>query len=243
MEGKEYKYWRYSYESHETEVWLPNNLKLYKTSETGEPINTKLGYGCESYVGVIPYDEAIYKFYNPDSEVSEDGKSITISKVFYPWNGEVFNVNDTYIVFVFTDIFPISEDWPVTKVFPTMVPQYLKCYGHKIKCDAKELVEKLLSAIDEAEKLGLIDEEKEEYVQSHSMTVCEYIKINGLSKKSGLDITRVKRANYYDGKPLYEIERTDCEINFFHDEHKKIKYINSEEFNKQVNLALKDLNI
>lgn len=151
------------------------------------------------------------------------------------YNLNKFNVNNEYIVWVVEQIFPLSDDFPITTEIPVLPVSYLKNRTTRIEFN-KTLFTKF---IDDLETQNLSEDEKEEKISDKFVPVYEYVKIHGIYKEyqGNLDITRVLVKSWLDGSDYFMIKRESVDIKDVLDERldKRMSYITEDEFNSIFN--------
>lgn len=201
---KEYKIWRFAYESCENKILIPDGIKLYcvdyhrgiescKCKVTSEQLGRDV-YN-ETYIAVIPYSDKVWN-------LSYDKRQT--------YNLNKFNVNNEYIVWVVEQIFPLSDDFPITTEIPVLPVSYLKNRTTRIKFN-KEL---FIKFIDDLDSQNLSEDEKEIKISDKFVPVYEYVKIHGIDKnyQGYLDITRVLVKSWLDGSDYFMIKRESVDI-------------------------------
>lgn len=198
---KEYKIWRFVYNSYIDKILIPNDVKLYcinkdrsdELSIHNDELNKPIWN--ETYIAVMPYSKELW-------ELSHDHRQSC--------NLCQFNVNNQYIIWLLDQIYPISDDFPETDEVP-IVPVSFICYRMKrVKYNTDEYLEKL----KQINKMGLSPIGKELKLKDTFMPVYEYVKIHGLDKKykGHLDITSVTVKSWIDGTPYFNIRRQSLNI-------------------------------
>lgn len=226
---KEYKIWRFAYESCEDKILIPDNVKLYcvnyhrddesrKCKITSEQLGKNIFN--ETYIAIIPYSDKVWN-------LSCDKRQT--------YNLNKFNVNNEYIVWVIEQIFPLSDDFPITTEIPVLPVSYLKNRTTRIEFN-KKLFTKF---IDDLETQNLSEEEKETKISDKFVPVYEYVKIHGIDKdyQGNLDITRVLVKSWLDGTDYFVIKRESVDIKEVLDERldERMSYISEDEFNTVFN--------
>lgn len=226
---KEYKIWRFAYESCENKISIPEGMKLYcvdyhrddntrKCKLTSEQLGKDIFN--ETYIGIVPYSDKVWN-------LSHDKRQT--------FNLSKFNVNNEYIVWIVEQIFPLCDDFPITKEIPVLPVSYLKNRTTRI-----EFKKDLFTAfVNELDKQELSEEIKDIKIKNEFLPVYEYVKIHGIDKnyQGNLDITRVLVKSWLDGSDYFMINRESVNIKEVLDERldEKIEYISENEFNTVFN--------
>lgn len=198
---KEYKIWRFAYNSYVDKILIPNNVKLYcinkdrsdeqsiHIDELNKPIWN------ETYIAVIPYSKELWKLSNDKRQ---------------SYNLYQFNVNNKYIIWVLDQIYPLCDDFPETNEIPIVPVSYICYRTERVKFNKDEY----LKILDQINKMDLSSVGKEIMLKDTFIPIYEYIKIHGLDKtyKGHLDITSVTVKSWIDGSPYFNIKRQSLNI-------------------------------
>lgn len=224
---KEYKIWRFAYDSYVDKILVPDNVKLYcvnknRTDEKSihiDELNKPIWN--ETYIAVLPYSEELW-------ELSNDKRQ--------SYNLYQFNVNDKYIIWVFDQIYPLCSDFPETNIVPIVPTSYIRYRTLWLKFHKAEYTEKL----NQIKEMNLSKDDEESLIKETFMPIYEYIKIHGLDNvyKGYLDITRVIVKTWSDGEPVYNIKREYADIKEILQEriyYEKLESSSEDEYNKAFN--------
>lgn len=225
---KEYKIWRFAYESCENKILIPEGVKLYcvdyhrdEESRKCKHSSEQLGIDVfnETYIAVIPYSDKVWNL------SCDKRQTLNLSK---------FNVNNEYIVWVIEQIFPLCDDFPITKEIPVLPISYLK--NRTTRVEFKKDI--FTGFINELDNQQLSEELKNIKIKDKFIPVYEYVKIHGIDKdyQGYLDITRVI-VKWLDGSDFFVIRRESCDIKDVLDERldERMEYISEKEFNEAFN--------
>lgn len=224
---KEYKIWRFAYDSYVDKILVPDNVKLYcvnkdRTDEKSIHIDELDNpIWNETYIAVMPYSEELW-------ELSNDKRQ--------SYNLYQFNVNDKYIIWVFDQIYPLCSDFPETNIVPIVPTSYIRYRTLWLKFHKAEYTEKL----NQIKEMNLSKDDEESLIKETFMPIYEYIKIHGLDNvyKGYLDITRVIVKTWSDGEPVYNIKREYADIKEILQEriyYEKLESSSEDEYNKAFN--------
>lgn len=230
---KEYKIWRFAYDSYIDKILVPDNVKLYcvnkdRTDEKSihiDELNKPIWN--ETYIAVMSYSEELW-------ELSNDKRQT--------YNLYQFNVNDKYIIWVFDQIYPLCSDFPETNIVPIVPTSYIRYRTLRLKFHKAEYTEKL----NQIKEMNLSKDDEESLIKETFMPIYEYIKIHGLDNvyKGYLDITRVIVKTWSDGEPVYNIKREYADIKEVLQEciyYEKLESSSEDEYNKAFNDVMKYL--
>ena len=224
---KEYKIWRFAYDSYVDKILVPDDVKLYcinkdRSNERSIHID-KLDNPIwnETYIAVMPYSEELW-------ELSNDKRQ--------SYNLYQFNVNNKYIIWLFDQIYPLCSDFPETNIVPIVPTSYIRYRTLILKFHKAEYTEKL----NQIKELNLSKDDEESLIKETFMPIYEYIKIHGLDNvyKGYLDITRVIVKTWSDGEPVYNIKREYADIKeILHERiyYEKLECSSEDEYNKAFN--------
>lgn len=224
---KEYKIWRFAYDSYVDKILVPDNVKLYcvnkdRTDEKSihiDELNKPIWN--ETYIAVLPYSKELWKLSNDKRQT---------------YNLYQFNVNDKYIIWVFDQIYPLCSDFPETNIVPIVPTSYIRYRTLWLKFHKAEYTEKL----NQIKEMNLSKDDEESLIKETFMPIYEYIKIHGLDNvyKGYLDITRVIVKTWSDGEPVYNIKREYADIKEILQEriyYEKLESSSEDEYNKAFN--------
>lgn len=230
---KEYKIWRFAYDSYVDKILVPDDVKLYcinKDRSNERSINIdKLNKPIwnETYIAVMPYSEELW-------ELSNDKRQ--------SYNLYQFNVNNKYIICVFDQIYPLCDNFPETNEIPIVPISYICYRTERLKFNQNEYTEK----INQIKKMNLSSNEEEKILRDTFIPIYEYIKIHGLDNiyKGNLDITRVTTKSWFDCSPYFNIKRESVDIKdvLSSRKYEKIKESSEEEYNNIFNEMIKQIN-
>lgn len=224
---KEYKIWRFAYDSYVDKILVPDDVKLYcinkdRSNERSIHID-KLDNPIwnETYIAVMPYSEELW-------ELSNDKRQ--------SYNLYQFNVNNKYIIWLFDQIYPLCSDFPETNIVPIVPTSYIRYRTLILKFHKAEYTEKL----NQIKEMNLSKDDEESLIKETFMPIYEYIKIHGLDNvyKGYLDITRVIVKTWSDGEPVYNIKREYADIKeILHERiyYEKLESSSEDEYNKAFN--------
>ena len=224
---KEYKIWRFAYDSYVDKILVPDDVKLYcinkdRSNERSIHID-KLDNPIwnETYIAVIPYSEELW-------ELSNDKRQ--------SYNLYQFNVNNIYIIWVLDQVYPLCSDFPETNIVPVVPTSYIRYRTLRLKFHKAEYTEKL----NQIKEMNLSKDDEESLIKETFMPIYEYIKIHGLDNvyKGYLDITRVIVKTWSDGEPVYNIKREYADIKEILQEriyYEKLESSSEDEYNKAFN--------
>lgn len=230
---KEYKIWRFAYDSYVDKILVPDNVKLYcinkdRSNERSihiDELNKPIWN--ETYIAVLPYSKELWKLSNDKRQT---------------YNLYQFNVNDKYIIWVFDQIYPLCDDFPETNIVPVVPTSYIHYRTLRLKFHKAEYTEKL----NQIKEMNLSKDDEESLIKETFMPIYEYIKIHGLDNvyKGYLDITRVIVKTWSDGEPVYNIKREYADIKEILQEriyYEKLESSSEDEYNKAFNDVMKYL--
>ena len=224
---KEYKIWRFAYDSYVDKILVPDDVKLYcinkdRSNERSIHID-KLDNPIwnETYIAVMPYSEELW-------ELSNDKRQ--------SYNLYQFNVNNIYIIWVLDQVYPLCSDFPETNIVPVVPTSYIRYRTLMLKFHKAEYTEKL----NQIKEMNLSKDDEESLIKETFMPIYEYIKIHGLDNvyKGYLDITRVIVKTWSDGEPVYNIKREYADIKeILHERiyYEKLECSSEDEYNKAFN--------
>ena len=224
---KEYKIWRFAYDSYVDKILVPDDVKLYcinkdRSNERSIHID-KLDNPIwnETYIAVMPYSEELW-------ELSNDKRQ--------SYNLYQFNVNNIYIIWVLDQVYPLCSDFPETNIVPVVPTSYIRYRTLILKFHKTEYTEKL----NQIKEMNLSKDDEESLIKETFMPIYEYIKIHGLDNvyKGYLDITRVIVKTWSDGEPVYNIKREYADIKeILHERiyYEKLECSSEDEYNKAFN--------
>lgn len=224
---KEYKIWRFAYDSYVDKILVPDDVKLYcinkdRSYERSIHID-KLDNPIwnETYITVIPYSDELW-------ELSNDKRQ--------SYNLYQFNVNNKYIIWLFDQIYPLCSDFPETNIVPIVPTSYIRYRTLRLKFHKVKYTEKL----NQIKEMNLSKDDEESLIKETFMPIYEYIKIHGLDNvyKGYLDITRVIVKTWSDGEPVYNIKREYADIKEILQEriyYEKLESSSEDEYNKAFN--------
>lgn len=224
---KEYKIWRFAYDSYVDKILVTDDVKLYcinkdRSNERSIHID-KLDNPIwnETYIAVMPYSEELW-------ELSNDKRQ--------SYNLYQFNVNNIYIIWVLDQVYPLCSDFPETNIVPVVPTSYIHYRTLILKFHKAEYTEKL----NQIKELNLSKDDEESLIKETFMPIYEYIKIHGLDNvyKGYLDITRVIVKTWSDGEPVYNIKREYADIKEILQEriyYEKLESSSEDEYNKAFN--------
>ena len=230
---KEYKIWRFAYDSYVDKILVPDDVKLYcinkdRSNERSihiDELNKPIWN--ETYIAVLPYSKELWKLSNDKRQT---------------YNLYQFNVNDKYIIWVFDQIYPLCDNFPETTEVPIVPISYICYRTERLKFNQNEYTEK----INQIKRMNLSSNEEEKILGDTFIPIYEYIKIHGLDNiyKGHLDITRVTTKSWFDGSPYFNIKRESVDIKdvLSSRKYEKIKESSKEEYNNIFNKMIKQLN-
>lgn len=224
---KEYKIWRFAYNSYVDKILVPDDIKLYcvnKDRSNERSINIdKLDNPIwnETYIAVMPYSEELW-------ELSNDKRQ--------SYNLYQFNVNNIYIIWVLDQVYPLCSDFPETNIAPVVPTSYIHYRTLRLKFHKEEYTKKL----NQIKEMNISKDDEESLIKETFMPIYEYIKIHGLDNvyKGYLDITRVIVKTWSDGEPVYNIKREYADIKEILQEriyYEKLESSSEDEYNKAFN--------
>lgn len=114
MEIKKYKIWRFAYTSCVDELILPADMKLYQLNKpfdvyyADEIDKEVVNY---SYVGAIPYSDEAWKILHNNKQTL---------------NIKCYNIFDNDIVVHVDQVYPLTDDFPVTDEYPHIGISYFE---------------------------------------------------------------------------------------------------------------------
>ena len=230
---KEYKIWRFAYDSYVDKILVPDDVKLYcinkdRSNERSIHID-KLDNPIwnETYIAVMPYSEELW-------ELSNDKRQ--------SYNLYQFNVNNKYIIWLFDQIYPLCDNFPETNEIPIVPISYICYRTERLKFHKDEYLEKL----NQINQMNISSEDKETLLKDIFMPIYEYIKIHGLDEtyKGHLDITRITVKSWIDGSPYFNIKRQSLNIKDVLSSRKneKIEEISETEYNIVFNEVINQFN-
>lgn len=224
---KEYKIWRFAYDSYVDKILIPNDTKLYcinkdRTDERSihiDELNETIWN--ETYIAVMPYSKELWKLSNDKRQ---------------SYNLYQFNVNNIYIIWVLDQVYPLCSDFPETNIVPIVPTSYIRYRTLRLKFHKAEYTEKL----NQIKEMNLSKDDEESLIKETFMPIYEYIKIHGLDNvyKGYLDITRVIVKTWSDGEPVYNIKREYTDIKeVLHERiyYEKLESSSEDEYNKAFN--------
>lgn len=198
---KEYKIWRFAYDSYVDKILIPNDAKLYCINKDRsdercihiDELNNPIWN--ETYIAVMPYSKELW-------DLSNDKRQ--------SYNLYQFNVNNIYIIWVLDQVYPLCSDFPETNIVPVVPISYIRYRTLRLKFHKEEYTKKL----NQIKEMNLSKDDEESLIKETFMPIYEYIKIHGLDNlyKGYLDITRVIVKSWTDGEPVYNIKREYADI-------------------------------
>lgn len=230
METKKYKIWRFAYTGCVDELILPADMKLYQLNKPFDVCNIYY-YADEidkevinySYVGAMPYSDEAWK-------ILHDNKQTL--------NIKCYNIFDNDIVVHVDQVYPLTDDFPVTDEYPHIGTSYFEQRNYADGGD-----------IDDYIKFHNKNKEKPDYeklAEDFFYPVTKYIKIQGIDKKFPLmlDVYEVILTTKLDDIPFEGLIHTSKNIdNVLGSEYNsrvKQKKITQEDYNiackKQIKL-------
>lgn len=224
---KEYKIWRFAYDSYVDKILIPNDAKLYcinkdRSDERSihiDELNNPIWN--ETYIAVMPYSKELW-------DLSNDKRQ--------SYNLYQFNVNNIYIIWVLDQVYPLCSDFPETNIVPVVPTSYIRYRTLRLKFHKEEYTKKL----NQIKEMNLSKDDEESLIKETFMPIYEYIKIHGLDNlyKGYLDITRVIVKTWSDGEPVYNIKREYADIKeILHERiyYEKLESSSEDEYNKAFN--------
>ncbi len=197
METKKYKIWIFAYTSCVDELILPDNMKLHQLHKPFDVCNI-FYYAKEidrevvnySYVGAMPYSKEAWK-------ILHDNKQTL--------NIKCYNIFDNDIVVHVDQIYPLTDDFPVTDKYPHIGVSYFEQRNY---ADGN---------IDDYIKFHNKNKEKHNYeklVEDFLYPVTKYVKIQGIDEKFPLmlDVYEVILTTKLDNVPFEGLIHTSKNI-------------------------------
>ena len=117
METKKYKIWRFAYTSCVDELILPGDMKFYQLRK---PFACNIFYYAKeidkqvvnySYAGTMPYSKEAWKILHNNKQTL---------------NIKCYNIFDNDIVVHVDQIYPLTDDFPVTDEYPHIGVSYFE---------------------------------------------------------------------------------------------------------------------
>ena len=199
METKKYKIWRFAYTSHVDELILPSELKLYQLNRKYEEMDIRYHadeidrdvINC-SYIGTMSYSDEAWKILHNSKQTL---------------NVECYNIFDNDIIVHVNQVYPLSDDFPVTDEYPTIGVSYFEQRNYADRGD-----------IDDYIKFHNKNKEKPDYeklAEDFFYLVTKYVKIQGIDKKFPfkLDVYEVILTSRLDDIPFEGLTHTSKDIN------------------------------
>ena len=229
METKKYKIWRFAYLSHVDELILPSEMKLYQLDKSSDVANMYY-YADEidkevfnySYVGTMPYSDEAWKILHDDKQT---------------FNINCYNIFDNDIVVHVDQVYPLTDDFPVTNEYPHIGTSYFE-QRNRVDRDTDDYI-----------KFHNKNKEKPDYKKLEEdflYPVTKYIKIQGIDKKFPLmlDVYEVILTTKLDYTPfeglIHTIKNIDNVLPSEYDSRVKGKKITQSQYNfacaKQIDL-------
>ena len=198
MKTKKYKIWRFAYTSCVDELILPADMKLYQLHKPFDVCN--IYYYAEeidkevvnySYVGTMPYSDEAWK-------ILHDYKQTL--------NIKCYNIFDNDIVVHVDQVYPLTDDFPVTDEYPHIGISYFEQRNY---ADGGEIYDYI--------KFHNKNKEKPDYeklAEDFFYPVTKYIKIQGIDKKFPLmlDVYEVILTTKLDDIPFEGLIHTSKNI-------------------------------
>ena len=228
METKKYKIWRFAYLSHVDELILPSEMKLYQLDKSFDACN--IYYADEidkevfnySYVGTMPYSDEAWKILHDDKQT---------------FNINCYNIFDNDIVVHVNQVYPLTDDFPVTDEYPHIGTSYFE-QRNRVDIDTDDYI-----------KFHNKNKEKPDYKKLEEdflYPVTKYIKIQGIDKKFPLmlDVYEVILTTKLDYTPfeglIHTIKNIDNVLPSEYNSQVKGKKITQAQYNfafvKQIDL-------
>lgn len=235
MKYKEYKIWRFAYESCENKLLIPDNIKLYcvdyhrnEPERKCEKISIKLGRDIfnETYITIMPYTDELWNLSNNKDQTN---------------NLSVFNVNNKYIIWLIEQIFPLDDEFPYMKEEPIFPITYLQYRTKRVEFN-KTVYMKYLNELN---SMDLTEDERVRKIGDKYLPIYEYVKIHGFNEqyKGNLDITRVTVKSWIDGSEYLSIRKESTDIKNVLNEKldESLEYIDETTYNNSFNETVNKL--
>ena len=198
MEIKKYKIWRFAYTSCVDELILPADMKLYQLNKPFDVCNIYY-YADEidkevvnySYIGAMPYSDEAWKI------LHDYKQSLNI---------KCYNIFDNDIVVHVDQVYPLTDDFPVTDEYPHIGTSYFEQRNYADGGDIYDYI-----------KFHNKNKEKPDYeklAEDFFYPVTKYIKIQGIDKKFPLmlDVYEVILTTKLDDIPFEGLIHTSKNI-------------------------------
>ena len=198
METKKYKIWRFAYTSCVDELILPADMKLYQLHKPFDVCNIYY-YADEidkevvnySYVGTMPYSDEAWKIFHDYKQTL---------------NIKCYNIFDNDIVVHVDQVYPLTDDFPVTDEYPHIGISYFEQRNYADGGDIYDYI-----------KFHNKNKEKPDYeklAEDFFYPVTKYIKIQGIDKKFPLmlDVYEVILTTKLDDIPFEGLIHTSKNI-------------------------------
>ena len=197
MEIKKYKIWRFAYTSYIDELILPSEMKLYQLDKSFDV--SDMYYAKEvdkevikqSYIGTMKYSDEAWKILNDNNQTL---------------NIECYNIFDNDIVVHVDQVYPLTDDFPVTDEYPSIGISYFE----QRTC---------INQISDEEWNNFYEENKNKPNYAHLLKdylypISKYVKIQGIDKKFPLmlDVYEVILTTKLDDIPLEGLIHTSKNI-------------------------------
>ena len=197
METKKYKIWRFAYTGCVDELILPADMKLYQLDKSFDACN--IYYADEidkevfnySYVGTMQYSDEAWKILHDDKQT---------------FNVNCYNIFDNDIVVHVDQVYPLTDDFPVTDEYPHIGTSYFEQRNYADGGDIYNYI-----------KFHNKNKEKPDYKKLEEdflYPVTKYIKIQGIDKKFPLmlDVYEVILTTELDDIPFEGLIHTSKNI-------------------------------
>ena len=197
METKKYKIWRFAYTSCVDELILPTNMKLHQLHKPFDVCNI-FYYAKEidrevvnySYIGAIPYSKEAWKILHNNKQTL---------------NIKCYNIFDNDIVVHVDQIYPLTDDFPVTDEYPHIGVSYFEERNY-VDGDIYDYI-----------KFHDKNKEKPNYeklAEDFFYPVTKYVKIQGIDEKFPLmlDVYEVILTTKLDNVPFEGLIHTSKNV-------------------------------
>ena len=197
MEIKKYKIWRFAYTSYIDELILPSEIKLYQLDKSFDV--SDMYYAKEvdkevikqSYIGTMKYSDEAWKILHDNNQTL---------------NIECYNIFDNDIIVHVDQVYPLTDDFPVTDEYPSISISYFE----QRTC---------INQISDEEWNNFYEENKNKPNYAHLLKdylypISKYVKIQGIDKKFPLmlDVYEVILTTKLDDIPFEGLIHTSKNI-------------------------------
>lgn len=188
---KEYKIYRYAYKDTVDSIFVPDETVFFMTYSFNNPKQTEHGEVVQNrYLAVVDYNKENVKI------LKHKKQSLNL---------DVFYLPNKYIFIVLDNVYPLSEDFPLTNTSPSIETTY---FVTRAKSQVPDSSESLTDIINKMKGMSEVD--RKNYIHP----IIYYQKVNGFDKYDyeQLDVTTIVVGSWLNKKEQLRIERDNVRI-------------------------------